>query len=189
MGDLELFCNICLSKIEINKKFKKTDVVNLLKLLSPDMPAKTLESYKKNNAGWKEDNLLFHFNKVLFPLFISALNIHKGGVSFEDNVITEKFDFRYLDYILKDTSKQIRELQEEIEEVKDASNMIPRVEHYSILRDKDKETKQAEEDLEICEKKLAEQRLFFEDKVKAMENRHQNEIKRLNEVIDKKFDK
>ena len=29
---------------------------------------------------------------------------------------------------------------------------------------------------------------FFEDKVKAMENRHQNEIKHLNQVIDKKFD-
>ena len=189
MGDLELFCNVCLSKMEIGQKFKKTDVVNLLKLLSPDLPEKAIANYNKSNSKWKEDNLLFHFNKVLFPLFISALNIHKGGVSFEDNVITDKFDFRYLDYILKETSKEIKELQEEIEEAKDESNMISQVEYFNMLRKKNEETTIVKEQFETLEKKLAEQRLFFEDKVKAMENRHQNEIKRLNEVIDKKFDK
>jgi len=172
MSDLEVFCNVCLSKIEINKKFKKTDIATLLKLLDPTIPDKTIASYKKNNAGWNEGNLLYHFNKIIFPLFISALKIQSDKVKIDtdDLVITEKFDFRYLDYLLSGTSKQIKDLQEENKNLLDSKGYVPEDEYYAMKRDLELELKRAKEPVESLERKLIEQRKFFEDKLNYVEN-------------------
>jgi hypothetical protein len=178
MSDLEVFCNVCLSKIEINKKFKKTDIATLLKLLDPTIPDKTIASYKKNNAGWNEGNLLYHFNKIIFPLFLSALKIQSDKVELDPDggVITEKFDFRYLDFLLSGTSKQIKELQEEVEDLQTGKGYISFDDHCretSMLREK---IKLATQPTETLERKLLEQRKFFEDKISYAEKEAEKRI-------------
>ena len=178
MSDLEVFCNVCLSKIEINKKFKKTDIATLLKLLDPTISDKTIASYKNNNDGCIEGNLLYHFNKIIFPLFLSALKIQSDKVKIDtdDLVITEKFDFRYLDYLLSGTSKMIKDLQEENKNLQDENGYVPEDEYYAMKKDLELQLKRAKEPVESLERKLAEQRKFFEDKISYAEKEAEKRI-------------
>ena len=193
MSDLEVFCNVCISKLDTNKKFKKTDVAILLKLLDPTIPDKTLASYKKNNAGWNEGNLLFHFNKIIFPLFLSALKIQTDKVELDPDgaTITEKFDFRYLDYLLSGTSKEMKELKKELEEVKDGSNMVPENEYFAMKRDLETKIKRlhTEDNTERLEKKLAEQRKFFEEKLLFVEKESERRIKFYQDLYENLLEK
>ena len=63
---LSNFCKLQLSRIDMGKKFKKTDKAELLQLLIPNIPETTLKSYKKNNTTWKEGSLLRCFDELEF---------------------------------------------------------------------------------------------------------------------------
>jgi len=162
------FCQILLSRIDLNKKFKKTDKAKLLQLLRPEMSDKVMTGYKKNNKTWKEDSLLHHFDELLFSMFLTGLKIHSGRLEpIEDPNFVDKFDYRYMDHMLKNQIGKIKELQLEIDELRKDS--ITNDEHYRLMREKDEIILSMKQTDNRFEQKLLEQRQFFEDKLNYVE--------------------
>jgi len=162
------FCQILLSRIDLNKKFKKTDKAKLLQLLRPEMSDKVMTGYKKNNKTWKEDSLLHHFDELLFSMFLTGLKIHSGRLEpVEDPNFVDKFDYRYMDHMLKNQIGKIKELQLEIDELRKDS--ITNDEHYRLMREKDEIILSMKQTDNRFEQKLLEQRQFFEDKLNYVE--------------------
>jgi len=158
------FCQILLSRIDLNKKFKKTDKAKLLQLLRPEMSDKVMTGYKKNNKTWKEDSLLHHFDELLFSMFLTGLKIHSGRLEpIEDPNFVDKFDYRYMDHMLKNQIGKIKELQLEIDELRKDS--ITNDEHYREMREKDEIIRTMKQTDNRLEQKLFEQRKFFEEKI------------------------
>jgi len=185
---VESFVKVMSSKIEIGKKFKKTDMAMLLRLLDPTIPEQTLEGYGHNNAGWKKGNILYHFNKLFFGMFIASLQMREPPGTDE---ISEKYDYRYLDYILKETVDELKELKETVDELTDGlegKGYVSEKEFYNMSKDKDNKIQELEEKSDLSEMKLVEQRRFFEDKIAHIEDRHKKRIINMEKYIEKDCD-
>lgn len=156
------FCKMMLNRIDMNKKFKKTDKATLLKLLNPNIPEKTFNGYKKNNATWKEDSLLRIFDDSYFNMFLTGLKIQADRLDPDDDpTFSQKVDYRYMDTMIRGTVREIKELKEEIEELRSADG-IPEKEYYDMLSDKDREIKRLEDENKKLELKIESQRKHFE---------------------------
>ena len=179
------FCKIMLTRVDMDKKFKKTDKATLLKLLNPKIPDKVINGYKKNNNSWKEDSLLRIFDDCFFNMFLTGLKIQTDRLNpSDDPIISQKFDYRYMDHIIQGTVDEIKELQKEIDDLND-SDSVPEKEYYNMLSEKDKEISEKDKDIKLLERKLAEQRKFFEDKMEHQQKMHEQRVNNLENVIDK----
>jgi len=179
------FCKIMLTRVDMDKKFKKTDKATLLKLLNPKIPDKVINGYKKNNNSWKEDSLLRIFDDCFFNMFLTGLKIQTDRLDpSDDPIISQKFDYRYMDHIIQGTVDEIKELQKEIDDLND-SDSVPEKEYYNMLSEKDKEISEKDKDIKLLERKLAEQRKFFEDKMEHQQKMHEQRVNNLENVIDK----
>jgi len=177
------FCQILLSRIDLNKKFKKTDKAKLLQLLRPEMSDKVMTGYKKNNKTWKEDSLLHHFDELLFSMFLTGLKIHSGRLEpIEDPNFVDKFDYRYMDHMLKNQIGKIKELQLEIDELRKDS--ITNDEHYRLMREKDEiilSMKQTDNRFE--------QRKFFEEKLNHVQKESEKRINNYKQLYEDLLEK
>ena len=179
------FCKIMLTRVDMDKKFKKTDKATLLKLLNPKIPDKVINGYKKNNNSWKEDSLLRIFDDCFFNMFLTGLKIQTDRLDpSDDPIISQKFDYRYMDHIIQGTVDEIKELQKEIDDLND-SDSVPEKEYYNMLSEKDKEISEKDKEIKLLERKLAEQRKFFEDKMEHQQKMHEQRVNNLENVIDK----
>jgi len=155
------FCKITQSRIDSNKKFRKTDKADLLKLLRPEIPDKVIENYKKNSSRWKEDNLLYHFDKLVFPMFLTGLSIAYERL--EPNTEPEfvnKFDYRYMDGMVRSHLRQVGDLEEELEDLQESNVSIK--EYHNMLSDKNREIDSKDAEIKKLEEKLEAQREHFE---------------------------
>lgn len=155
------FCKVTQSRIDCNKKFRKTDKADLLKLLRPEIPEKVIENYKKNSSRWKEDNLLYHLDNLIFPMFLTGLSIAYERL--EPNTESEfvnKFDYRYMDGMVRSHLRQVGDLQEELEELQESNVSIK--EYHNMLADKNNEIERKDEEIKKLEEKLESQRQHFE---------------------------
>ena len=182
---LSNFCKIMLTRVDIEKKFKKTDKATLLKLLNPKIPDKVINSYKKNNNSWKEDSLLRIFDDCFFNMFLTGLKIQTDRLDpSDDAIMSQKIDYRYMDHIIRGTVDEIKELQKEIDDLKD-SDSVPEKEYYAMLAEKDQEILQQCNEIEILERKLADQRKHFEDMIQHERKTHNKLMHNLENQIDK----
>lgn len=155
------FCKIAQSRIDSNKKFRKTDKADLLKLLRPEIPDKVIENYKKNSSRWKEDNLLYHFDKLVFPMFLTGLSIAYERL--EPNTEPEfvnKFDYRYMDGMVRSHLRHVGDLEEELEEL--SENNVSAREYNNMLTDRNNEIVRKDAEIKKLEEKLEAQRQHFE---------------------------
>jgi hypothetical protein len=179
------FCKIILTRVDMEKKFKKTDKAILLKLLNPKISDKVINSYKKNNNSWKEDSLLRIFDDCFFNMFITGMKIQSDRLDpSDDPIMSQKIDYRYMDYIIQGTVDEIKELQKEIDDLKD-SDSVPKKEYYTMMAEKDQEILQQCNDIGILERKLADQRKHFEDMIKHERKTHNKLMNNLENQIDK----
>ena len=179
------FCKMILNRIDMNKKFKKTDKATLLKLLNPNIPEKTFNGYRKNNATWKEDSLLRIFDDSYFNMFLTGLKIQADRLDPDDDpTFSQKFDYRYMDAMIRGSVREIKELKEEIEELKDTVG-IPEKEYYDMMSDKDRQIKMLEEENKKLEEKLETQRKHFEYTL-AYERK---DIEKRRKQLEEQFDK
>jgi len=182
------FCQILLSRIDLNKKFKKTDKAKLLQLLRPEMSDKVMTGYKKNNKTWKEDSLLHHFDELLFSMFLTGLKIHSGRLEpVEDPNFVDKFDYRYMDHMLKNQIGKIKELQLEIDELRKDS--ITNDEHYREMREKDEIIRTMKQTDNRLEQKLFEQRKFFEEKISYAEKESEKRVENYKQLYEDLLEK
>ena len=182
---LSNFCKIMLTRVDMEKKFKKTDKATLLKLLNPKIPDKVINSYKKNNNSWKEDSLLRIFDDCFFNMFLTGLKIQTDRLDpSDDPIMSQKIDYRYMDHIIRGTVDEIKELQKEIDDLKD-SDSVPEKEYYAMLAEKDQEILQQSNEIGILERKLADQRKHFEDMIKHERKTHNKLMNNLENQIDK----
>ena len=182
------FCQILLSRIDLNKKFKKTDKAKLLQLLRPEMSDKVMTGYKKNNKTWKEDSLLHHFDELLFPMFLTGLKIHSGRLEpVEDPDFVDKFDYRYMDHMMKSQLNKVNELQEEIEELQE--DVVPKHKHEKMILELHERIAIAKEPVESLERKLEEQRNFFEDKISYDKKESDKRIKHYQKLYEDLLEK
>ncbi len=182
------FCKILLSRIDLNKKFKKTDKAKLLQLLRPEMSDKVMTGYKKNNKTWKEDSLLHHFDELLFSMFLTGLKIHSGRLEpIEDPNFVDKFDYRYMDHMLKNQIGKIKELQLEIDELRKDS--ITNDEHYREMREKDEIIRTMKQTDNRLEQKLFEQRKFFEEKLNHVQKESEKRINNYKQLYEDLLEK
>lgn len=182
---LSNFCKIMLTRVDMEKKFKKTDKATLLKLLNPKIPDKVINSYKKNNNSWKEDSLLRIFDDCFFNMFLTGLKIQTDRLDpSDDAIMSQKIDYRYMDHIIRGTVDEIKELQKEIDDLKD-SDSVPEKEYYAMLAEKDQEILQQCNEIEILERKLADQRKHFEDMIQHERKTHNKLMHNLENQIDK----
>jgi hypothetical protein len=169
------FCKLQLARIDMNKKFKKTDKADLLKLLIPDIPDITLKSYKKNNTTWKEGSLLRCFDDVIFTMFLTGLKIHTDRLDPNDNPdLVDKFDYRYMDTMVRATLDEFKELQEENEELRKTN--ITEKEYYNMMRERDECVKNSEKRIAELEAKLESQRKFFDDRIASGQIQHKKQL-------------
>ena len=179
------FCKIMLTRVDMEKKFKKTDKATLLKLLNPKIPDKVINSYKKNNNSWKEDSLLRIFDDCFFNMFLTGLKIQTDRLDpSDDPIMSQKIDYRYMDHIIRGTVDEIKELQKEIDDLKD-SDSVPEKEYYAMLAEKDQEILQQSNEIGILERKLADQRKHFEDMIQHERKTHNKLMHNLENQIDK----
>jgi hypothetical protein len=179
------FCKIMLTRVDMEKKFKKTDKAILLKLLNPKISDKVINSYKKNNNSWKEDSLLRIFDDCFFNMFITGMKIQSDRLDpSDDPIMSQKIDYRYMDYIIQGTVDEIKELQKEVDDLKD-SDSVPKKEYYTMMAEKDQEILQQSNEIGILERKLAEQRKHFEDMIKHERKTHNKLMNNLENQIDK----
>ena len=187
------FCKICLAQNDQNKKFKKTTRADLLRLLRPKIPEKIVKGYLKNNAGWKEDSLLRYFDDILFDLFLTGLKIHSDRLDpSDDPIIANRFEFRYLDHMLKIHTNAIKELKKENERLLDGEGSISLEEHkeamddlYKDLKTSDEKSKQLKNEIKTLNEKLEFQRKHFEDTLKNERKIHESIVDNLQKTIDK----
>jgi len=180
------FCKICLSQIDQNKKFKKTTRADLLRLLRPKTPEKTIKGYLKNNSGWKEGSLLRIYDDVIFDLFLTGLKIHSDRLDPDDDpVIINRFEYRYLDKMLKYQVDAVRDLKKENERLLDGDGHIPIDYHNEMLDQHNKEIKDLKYQLLKGEQDLENQRKHFEDMLQHERNQH----KRIQNNWEKQMEK
>lgn len=179
------FCKIMLTRVDMEKKFKKTDKAILLKLLNPKISDKVINSYKKNNNSWKEDSLLRIFDDCFFNMFMTGMKIQSDRLDpSDDAIMSQKIDYRYMDHIIRGTVDEIKELQKEIDDLKD-SESVPEKEYYDMMADKDREILQQCNEIGILERKLADQRKHFEDMIQHERKTHNKLMHNLENQIDK----
>jgi hypothetical protein len=179
------FCKIMLTRVDMEKKFKKTDKAILLKLLNPKIPDKVINSYKKNNNSWKEDSLLRIFDDCFFNMFMTGMKIQTDRLDpSDDPIMSQKIDYRYMDHIIRGTVDEIKELQKEIDDLKD-SDLVPEKEYYAMMAEKDQEILQQCNEISILERKLADQRKHFEDMIQHERKTHNKLMHNLENQIDK----
>lgn len=182
------FCKILLSRIDLNKKFKKTDKAKLLQLLRPEMSDKVMTGYKKNNKTWKEDSLLHHFDELLFPMFLTGLKIHSGRLEpVEDPDFVDKFDYRYMDHMLKNQIRKINDLEEQIEELEE--DVVPKKKHEHMVIELNERIQIAKEPVELLEIKLFQQRKFFEEKLNHVEKESEKRINNYKQLYEDLLEK
>ena len=170
------FCKLQLSRIDMGKKFKKTNKADLLKLLIPNIPETTLKSYKKNNTTWKEGSLLRCFDELVFTMFLSGLRIHTDRLDPNDNPeFVDKFDYRYMDTMVRVHVEELKESQQEIEELRETS--ITEKEYYNIVRERDECKRNSEKTITELQQKLENQRKYFEDRQESKANQHEKQLK------------
>ena len=173
---LQNFCKLQLARIDMDKKFKKTDKADLLKLLIPNIPETTLKSYKKNNTTWKEGSLLRCFDQLIFTMFLSGLRIHTDRLDPNDNPdFVDKFDYRYMDTMVRVHVEELKEAQQEVEELRETS--ITEKEYYDIVKEKEEYERNSEKRIAELEQKLETQRKYFEDRQESRANQHQSQLK------------
>ncbi len=182
------FCKILLSRIDLNKKFKKTDKAKLLQLLRPEMSDKVMTGYKKNNKTWKEDSLLHHFDELLFPMFLTGLKIHSGRLDpIEDSQFIDKWDYRYMDHMMKSQLNKVSELEEQIEELEE--DVVPKHKYDKMILEMNERIAIAKEPLESLERKLAEQRQFFEEKLSYAEKQAEKRVNNYKKLYEDLLEK
>jgi len=187
------FCKICLSHIDQNKKFKKTTRADLLRILRPKTPEKTIKGYLKNNSGWKEGSLLRIYDDVIFDLFLTGLKIHSDRLDpFDDPIIANRFDFRYLDHMLKIQTTAIKDLKKENERLVEGDGIISVEEHEDALNDLHNQykptlqlLKESKIQCKTLNENLENQRKHFEDMLQHERNQH----KRIQNNLEKQMEK
>ena len=173
---LQNFCKLLLSRIDMGKKFKKTNKADLLKLLIPNIPETTLKSYKKNNTTWKEGSLLRCFDQLLFTMFLSGLRINTDRLDPNDNPdFVDKFDYRYMDTMVRAHVEELKEAQNEIEELRETA--ITEKEYYDMVRERDEYKRESEKKIAELEGKLESQRKYFEDREQSKGIFHESQLK------------
>ena len=173
---LQNFCKLLLSRIDMGKKFRKTDKSELLKLLIPNIPETTLKSYKKNNTTWKEDSLIRIFDDLLFTMFLSGLRIHTDRLDPNDDpYFADKFDYRYLDTMVRAHIEELKETQQEVEELRETA--ITEKEYYNMVKERDEYKRESEKRIADLEAKLQSQRKFFEDRQQSNANQYELQLK------------
>ncbi len=173
---LQNFCKLLLSRIDMDKKFKKTNKADLLKLLIPNIPETTLKSYKKNNTTWKEDSLIRIFDDLLFTMFLSGLRIHTDRLDPNDNPhFVDKFDYRYMDTMVRAHVEELKETQQEVEELRETA--ITEKEYYNMVKERDEYKRETEKRIADLEAKLQSQRKFFEDRQQSRSIEHESQLK------------
>jgi hypothetical protein len=169
------FCKIQLTRIDMGKKFKKTDKADLLKLLIPDIPDTTLKSYKKNNTTWKEGSLLRCFDDIIFSLFLTGLKIHADRLEPDKNPdFVDRFDYRFLDTTVKVHLEDFKELENENEELRKTS--ITEKEYYNMVRERDVCKSNSDKRIAELEAKLESQRKYFDDRIASGQNQHKKQL-------------
>ena len=169
------FVKIQLARIDMDKKFKKTDKADLLKLLIPDIPDITLKSYKKNNTTWKDGSLLRCFDDIIFSMFLTGLKIHADRLDPNNNPdFVDRFDYRYMDTMVKSHLEDFKELQDENEELRKTA--ITEKEYYSMVRERDDWKSSSEKRIAELEAKLESQRKFFDDRVASGQIQQQKQL-------------
>ncbi len=181
---LQNFCKLLLSRIDMGKKFKKTNKADLLKLLIPNIPETTLKSYKKNNTTWKEGSLLRCFDQLLFTMFLSGLRINTDRLDPNDNPdFVDKFDYRYMDTMVRAHVEELKEAQNEIEELRETA--ITEKEYYDMVRERDEYKRDSEKRIAELEGKLESQRKYFEDREQSKSNQHESQLKFFKDALIK----
>ena len=160
----------------MGKKFRKTDKAELLKLLIPNIPETILKSYKKNNTTWKKDSLLRIFDDLLFTMFLSGLRIHTDRLDPNDDpYFADKFDYRYLDTMVRAHVEELKEAQNEIEELRETA--ITEKEYYNMVKERDEYKRDSEKRIVELEEKLQSQRKYFEDREQSKGIFHESQLK------------
>ena len=173
---LQNFCKLLLSRIDMGKKFRKTDKSELLKLLIPNIPETTLKSYKKNNTTWKKDSLIRIFDDLLFTMFLSGLRIHTDRLDPNDNPdFADKFDYRFMDVMVRAHIEELKEAQQEVEELRETA--ITEKEYYNMVKERDEYKRDSEKRIVELEEKLQSQRKYFEDRQQSKSIEHESQLK------------
>ena len=182
------FCKLQLARIDMGKKFKKTDKADLLKLLIPNIPETTLKSYKKNNTTWKEGSLLRCFDELVFTMFLSGLRIHTDRLDPNDDpAFVDKFDYRYMDTMVRVHVEELKEAQNEIEELRETA--ITEKEYYNIVRERDECQRNSEKTIAELQQKLETQRKYFEDRQESKGIQHEKQLKFYKDALIKESTK
>ena len=182
------FCKLQLARIDMGKKFKKTDKADLLKLLIPNIPETTLKSYKKNNTTWKEGSLLRCFDELVFTMFLSGLRIHTDRLDPNDDpAFVDKFDYRYMDTMVRVHVEELKEAQQEVEELRETS--ITEKEYYNIVNEKEEYERTSAKRIAELEQKLETQRKYFEDRQESKGIQHEKQLKFYKDALIKESTK
>ena len=182
------FCKLQLARIDMGKKFKKTDKADLLKLLIPNIPETTLKSYKKNNTTWKEGSLLRCFDELVFTMFLSGLRIHTDRLDPNDDpAFVDKFDYRYMDTMVRVHVEELKEAQQEVEELRQTS--ITEKEYYNIVNEKEEYERTSAKRIAELEQKLETQRKYFEDRQESKGIQHEKQLKFYKDALIKESTK
>ena len=171
--DTEKIIRAILRNVNDRKKHvKKTFKFNLLKLITKQTPEtkKKIKNAMDNESSWSKDSIQVLSMNALQDLFfniVDYLKIEKPTYDAGEFCIQEK----YLEVILSGFFEDKKDLEKEIEELRDESITIE--EHDNEIKKLKKEHKQVVEDLkrqieklENTEKFLREQKQYIEPRIR-----------------------
>jgi peptidoglycan hydrolase CwlO-like protein len=158
-----------------NKPVKKTFKFNLLKLITKQTPEiKTkIKNAIDNESGWDKNNIQSLSMNALQDLFfniIDYLKIETPGYEPGECCIQEK----YLEAILSGYFEDKKDLEKEIEELRDQSITIQ--EHDNEIKKLKKEHKQVVEDLNRQIEKLESTESFLRERIEKSEPRIRKQV-------------
>ena len=132
--ELEIFIQRIYDEELASDMLAPGDVYTLIQLLCPKCPAKVIKNAKRNHSSKKADNILFHLVRALPRVFIASLHYTEKE---RDDEPRFRFRTRHRTFLdrIKEHTKELEELYEEIEDVKEGKGMMDKSEHDDEIKE------------------------------------------------------
>ena len=110
------------------------DIYTLIQLLFPKCPPKVIQNAKRNHSTKKENNILYHLVRAVPRLFIASLHYTEKE---RDDEPRFRFRTRHRTFLdrIKEHTKELEELYEEMEDVKEGKGMMNKSEHDEEIKE------------------------------------------------------
>ena len=132
--ELEIFIQRIYDEELASDMLAPGDVYTLIQLLCPKCPPKVIQNAKRNHSTKKENNILYHLVRAVPRLFIASLHYTEKE---RDDEPRFRFRTRHRTFLdrIKEHTKELEELYDEIEDVKEGKGMMEKSEHDEEIKE------------------------------------------------------